>query len=168
MLTVGPHSSGKSTWLNINIGYHHNYLPTSSSECPKICIIIKYCKKNEVAKLYETQLVTNEEGCNYFKYDKNFIVSEGEERIKDKITELNNAPDSRTKLKYYVLKAPIEILDMKDLKNEEKEKIELIVYPGLDTDFENAKEEAKYLLRIIDGFIYINYKVTFHDDDKKI
>ena len=58
MLTVSPHSSGKSTWLNINIGYHHNYLSTSSSECTKICVIIKYCKKNEVAKLYETQLVT--------------------------------------------------------------------------------------------------------------
>ena len=47
---------------------------------------------------------------------------------------------------------------MMDLKEEEKEKIELIDFPGLDTDFENAKEEAKYLLRIIDGFIYINYK----------
>ena len=167
-LTVGPHSSGKSTCLNINIGYNHNYLSTSSSECTKICVIIKYCKKNEVAKLYETQLVTNEEGYNYFKYDENCIVAEGEEKINDKITELNNAPDAKTKLKYYLLKAPIEIFDMMDLKEEEKEKIELIDFPGLDTDFENAKEEAKYLLRIIDGFIYINYKVTFHDDDKKI
>ena len=158
LLTVGPHSSGKSTWLNINIGYHHNYLSTSSSECTKICGIIKYGKKNEVAKIYETQLVTNEEGYNYFKYDENSIVAEGEERINDKITELNNAPDSRTKLKYYVLKAPIEILNMMDLKEEEKEKIDLIDFPGLDTDFENAKEEAKYLLRIIDGFIYI-YKL---------
>ena len=167
-LAVGPHSSGKSTYLNRNIGYNHNYLPTSCSECTKICVIIKYCKKNEEAKLYETQLVINEEGYNYFKYDENCIVAEGEERIKDKIVELNNAPDAKTKLKYYLLKAPIELLDMMDLKEEEKEKIELIDFPGLDTDFENAKEEAKYLLRIIDGFIYINYKITFHDDDKKI
>ena len=130
------------TWLNINIGYHHSYLPTSSSECTKICVIIKYCKKNEVDKLYETQLVKNEEGYNFFKYDENCIVAEREEIINDKITKLNNAPDSRIKLKYYLLKAPIEILDMMDLKEEEKEKIELIDFPDLDTDFENAKENA--------------------------
>ena len=167
-LAVGPHSSGKSTYLNRNIGYNHNYLSTSSSECTKICVIIKYCKKNEIAKLYETKLEINKEGYNYFKYDENCIIAEGEDSINKKITELNNAPDAKTKLRYYLLKSPIEFLDMMDLKEEEKEKIELIDFPGLDTDFDKAKEEAKYLLRIIDGFIYINYKISFHDDDKKI
>ena len=42
------------------------------------------------------------------------------------------------------------------LTKEEKEKIEIIDFPGLDTDkFETARNNAEYLLKIIDGFIHI-------------
>jgi len=50
----------------------------------------------------------------------------------------------------------------------EKEKIELIDFPGLDTDFDEAKKKAANLLKIIDGFIYVNYQVHFDDGDQQI
>ena len=167
-LMVGPHSSGKSTFLNRNIGYNHDYLSTSASECTKICVIIKYAKKNEEAKLYETKLEKNNNGYNYFRYTEEDIIAEGEKSIHEKINNLNNSPEAKKKLKYYLLKAPIEFLDMMNLKEEEKEKIELIDFPGLDTNFDNAKIEAKHLLSIIDGFIYINYRTSFPNDDHEI
>jgi len=167
-LMVGPHSSGKSTFLNRNIGYNHDYLSTSATECTKICVIIKYAKKNEEAKLYKTELETNENGYNYFRYTEEDIIAEGEQSIHKKINNLNNDPEAKKKLKYYLLKAPIEFLDMMNLSEEEKEKIELIDFPGLDTKFDNAKKEARHLLSIIDGFIYLNYKITFDDDNQEI
>ena len=49
-----------------------------------------------------------------------------------------------------------------------KKKIELIDFPGLDTDFNEAKKKAANLLKIIDGFIYVNYQVHFDDGDQQI
>ena len=55
-----------------------------------------------------------------------------------------------------------------EIKEEQKERIELIDFPGLDTDFDEAKKKAENLLKIIDGFIYINYQIQFDDDDHQI
>ena len=45
---------------------------------------------------------------------------------------------------------------------QKKKKIEIFDFPGLDTDqFESAKANAEYLLKIIDGFIHIDSQDTF-------
>ena len=80
----------------------------------------------------------------------------------------NNLPDSKDNFLFFILQTPIEFFDMMNLSKEEKNKIELLDFPGLDTKFENAQETAKKLLLIIDGFIYLNSRITFQADDQKI
>ena len=118
--------------------------------------------------MYETFFRTNENNLNYFEYNNDNLVAEGERAIYEKIDELNNNKYAKSDLKFYLLKAPIEFLDEKNLNEEEKEKIELIDFPGLDTNFEQAQIKAENLLNIIDGFIYINFQINFDDGDQKI
>ena len=169
-LMVGPHNSGKSFLLNLIIGYNLNLLPTDLKECTKTGIIIKYAKKEEIKnnfEMYKAEFYQNEDGYNYFKYSDK-INLEGK-TITQKIDELNKANKDKKELNFYVIKTPIEFLDkIESITDEEKAKIELIDFPGLDTDFKKAKEKAKNLLKIIDGFIYVNYQTAFSDDNKQI
>ena len=170
-LMVGPHNSGKSFLLNLIIGYNLNLLPTDLKECTKTGIIIKYAKKEEIKnnnfELYKADFYQNEDGYNYFKYSDK-INLEGK-TITQKIDELNKANKDKKELNFYLIKTPIEFLDqIESITDEEKSKIELIDFPGLDTDFKKAKEKAKNLLKIIDGFIYVNYQTAFSDDNKQI
>ena len=94
-------------------------------------------------------LKKNNEGYNYFEIDENEVYR-GRKEIHSKIDELNSDENSKIgEFKYYLLKTPIEFLDNMKLSKEEKEKIEFIDFPGLDTNFEKAKDQAKNLLRII-------------------
>ena len=167
ILLVGPHSSGKSTFLNNLIGYNRKLLPSQSQECTKTCVIIKYSEEKEV-KLFKTTFIQNELGYNFFKYDENDLIAEGEANIFEKLNYYNNLPDIKDNFLFFILQTPIEFFDMMNLSKEEKNKIELLDFPGLDTKFENAQETAKKLLLIIDGFIYLNSRITFQADDQKI
>lgn len=171
-LMVGPHNSGKSTLLNNIIGYNKNLLPTDLKECTKTGIIIKYAKKEEREndiELYKADFCQIEDGYYYFKYnDSNKINLEGKS-IQEKIDELNKENANKEDLKFYIIKVPIEFLDKIETINEaDKEKIELIDFPGLDTDFDVAKKKAEDLLKIIDGFIYVNYQTAFSSDNQRI
>ena len=171
-LMVGPHNSGKSSLLNNIIGYNQNLLPTDLKECTKTGVIIKYTKKKEGKnmQMYNTDFIINkEDGYNYFKYDDNDIINLGGKSIQQKIDELNKKENvKKEELKFYLLKAPIEFLDQIGLNEADKEKIELIDFPGLDTKFDQAKDKAEHLLKILDGFIYVNFQTAFSSDNQKI
>ena len=172
LLLVGPHNSGKSSLLNNIIGYNQNLLPTDLKECTKIGIIIKYAKKEERQngiQMYKADFYQNEDGFNYFKYNETNKINLEGKTIKEKIEELNKENSNKEDLKFYLIKAPIEFLDqMESINEEEKERIELIDFPGLDTDFDKAKQKAEDLLKILDGFIYVNYQTAFSLDNKRI
>ena len=55
-----------------------------------------------------------------------------------------------------------------EISEEEKRKIELTDYPGLDTKFEEAKIMAKNLLRIVDGFIYVFFETSYDDENQQV
>jgi hypothetical protein len=165
-LLIGPHNSGKSSILNIIIGYNQKFLPTALEETTKTGIIIKYIKKGETPKLFDTNFITNESGYNYFEYNKNQPIAEGEKDIFSKINNLNKVCYSE--LKFYLLESPIEFLDKMEIDEEEKKKIELIDYPGLDTNFDEAKKMAENLLKIVDGFIYVLFETSFDEANQNV
>jgi len=170
-LLIGPHNSGKSSFLNNIIGYDLLLLPMEMKECTKVGVIIKYTEKKEDIKLLRTYFRTNEKGKNYFEYDENYkynIIAEGEKNVYQKLNELNHSNVNNSNLDFYLLKTPIEFFDSMKLPKELKEKIELIDFPGLDTNFKQAQEKAKNLLKIIDGFIFIYYTVKYSKDEKDI
>ena len=67
-------------------------------------------------------------------------------------------------LKFYIIESPIELLDKLELDENIKEKIELIDFPGLDPSFEEAHNQSKILLRIIEGFIHINSNIEYDNN----
>lgn len=71
-------------------------------------------------------------------------------------------------MKFYLLESPIEFIDKMEISEEEKKKIELIDYPGLDTKFEEAKKMAVNLLKIVDGFIYVFFETSFDDANQQV
>ena len=168
LLLVGPHNSGKSSILNDIIGYNQRYLPTDLKETTKTGIIIKYIKKGENPKLYETDFETNKSGYNYFKYNDKKPIAEGEKEIFKTINNLNIINSNNLELNFYLLEAPIEFIDLIGISEEEKRKIELIDYPGLDTKFEEAKKMAVNLLKIVDGFIYVFFETSFDDANHQV
>ena len=58
-LLIGPHNSGKSSFLNNIIGYDLLLLPMEMKECTKVGVIIKYTEKKEDIKLLRTYFRTN-------------------------------------------------------------------------------------------------------------
>ena len=95
----------------------------------------------------------------------------GKEEIWNKINKLNNLENIKNvKLKFYVIESPIELLDNIEIDESIKEKIELIDFPGLDTRFEEAQNQSRTLLSIIEGFIHINSKIEYdnHENTKII
>ena len=168
-LLIGPHNSGKSSIVLNIIGYNQKFLPVKTQECTKVGVIIKYANKGEVVKLYETYFQTNENGLNYFEYNENSPIAQGEDSVLNKLDQLNNDPYAKSNLKFYLIKSPIEFLDqIEDLSEDKKKSIELIDFPGLDTEFNEAQKKAKDLLKIIDGFIYVNFNVTFDSGNQEI
>ena len=177
-LLVGPHNAGKSTLLNEIIGYNRRLLESANEECTKISVIVKYTKKTEQPKLFAADFHTNDLGYNYF--EKNNLLAEGENDIKEKIKDLNRENNRKqNELKFFVLSTPIEIFDRiieenkisnKKIEKIEEiiEKIELLDFPGLDTKFEEAKKKAEDLLKIVDGFIYVNYSINFESANRDI
>ena len=167
-LLVGPHNSGKSSILNNIIGYNQKFLPTDLKETTKTGIIIKYVKKGETPKLFDSKFITNKSGYNYFEYNKDEPIAEGETNIYSTICGLNNEYSNNSNLEFFLLESPIEFLDKMNITEEEKKKIELIDYPGLDTEFELAKVKAKDLLKIVDGFIYVLFEISFDKANKDV
>ena len=145
-LLLGPHNSGKSSILNHIIGYNLNFLPTALCECTKTGIIIKYAKKEErknVIEMYKAEFYQNEDGFNYFKYDESSKIDLEGKTIEQKIDELNKANKDKKELNFYSIKTPIEFLDqMESISEEDKEKIQIIDFPGLDTNFDEAIAKA--------------------------
>jgi len=95
----------------------------------------------------------------------------GKDEIWNKINKLNNLENIKNvKLKFYVIESPIELLDNIEIDESIKEKIELIDFPGLDTRFEEAQNQSRTLLSIIEGFIHINSKIEYdnHENTKII
>ena len=63
------------------IGKSKNLLPSKGSECTKIGVIIKYTDNTKNIKIYKANLITNEDGYNYFKIDESQVYEENEINI---------------------------------------------------------------------------------------
>ena len=93
----------------------------------------------------------------------------GKEQIYARLDLLNKKANIKDmELRFYVIETPIEIYDKMELDDDIKKKIEIIDFPGLDTDFDQAKEKSKTLLSIIDGFIHINSTIDDNNENAAI
>jgi len=148
---LGLYSSGKSTILNCIIG--QKILPTNSSECTRRGIIIRYHNKDE-PELYQTKFI---EKLDYYTFeDSQTPLCTGFQEVKNKLKELNNT-NCTFEDSFLILKINIKSFDTFSINNELKEKIELIDFPGLNTE-NNFYEEKIFgpLMKFTDGYIFLN------------
>ena len=148
---LGLYSSGKSTILNAIIG--KKILPTSSGECTRRGIIIRY-HNNNTPELYKTKFIQKSD--YYFFEDSNEPVCTGFDNVKKELEKLNKV-NEKFEDSFYILKIKIEFYDEYQIENELKERIELIDFPGLHTE-NNFYEQNIFghLMKFTDGFIFIN------------
>ena len=161
-LLSGISNSGKTTFINsVIIGV--DILPTSSSECTKIGIILQHCDNVELSSLYKVQLKSfkyeaeNKEYF-YFDYSEENLITKGIENIKIKLIELNKLT-KKDNIDFYLIKMPLKLYEF--IENEEIRKlrhvIHIIDFPGFDTTtMKEVKEIKSQLFRLIHGFIFLN------------
>ena len=161
-LLFGISNSGKSTFINsVIIG--EDILPTASSECTKIGVILQHCDHIELSSLYKVELKTfkyeaeNKE-YYYFDYNEENLITKGIENIKIKLIELNKLT-KKDNIDFYLIKMPLKLYEFID--NEEIRKlrhvIHIIDFPGLDTTtMKEAKKVKSQLFKSIHGFMFLN------------
>jgi len=148
---LGLYSSGKSTILNCIIG--NNILPIHSDECSKRGIIIRYHYKS-TPELYKTSFIKKLD--YYYFEDCNNLICSGTEDIKKKLEYLNKT-SAKFEDSFYILKIKIKFFDDFKFNDGLKNKIQLIDFPGLNTEYKFYEENIfNPLMNFCDGFIFIN------------
>ena len=147
---LGLYSSGKSTIINSLIG--NDILPTSSKECTKRGIIIRY-HNEDIPELYKTKFILKND--YYCFEDSKELICKGNTTIKEKLNGIFKKDDEiNFEDFFYVVKVKIRLLD--DLKK----KIEFIDFPGLNTEKTKNNVELQKtfdnLMKFTDGFNFIN------------
>ena len=155
---LGGYSTGKSSFLNNLIG--KDILPVDISTCTNRGIIIRH-SKNEIPQLFKTKFTHVENPDYWYFKDEERPICEGEEKVKNKLKELNNEKVEFEDA-FVVLKIPLQLFSEleysdKKLKKILEEKLELIDFPGLDVS-NNFYQEKIFspLMRFSDGFIFVN------------
>jgi len=168
IVAIGAYNSGKTSVFNTII-LGKDILPVDVKECTKIGIILRHCDSEKDIGLFPVEIKKNEKNkIFYFDYDtsKNYATSYTE--IKNKIFELNKKTD-KNNFSYYLIRMPLKLFDYIQVEEKLKTKIEFIDFPGLNTDFQIAKDNCKDILSFTNGFIFIQGdKVTNENDNKTL
>ena len=155
-IIIGSFSSGKSFTLNNMIGYNYNLLEFGEGEVTNHAFIIRNSKD---INLYKAVIEKNKFG--YF-FKKTIKIASGKNDVKQKIKEVNKRIKE---FSYFILETPLKIFENIYINENVINSIEIIDFPGLDT--EKAKNDKflegnnKILSKnIINGFFYVAEPIT--------
>ena len=149
-IILGIFSSGKSFTLNNIIGYNYYLLEAGRTETTNHAFVVRYSKN---ITFYKAVLESNKYGYYFIKEKK---LASGRKEVIDKIKEVNH---NVKEFSYFILETPIQMFENSSIPEEILNNIEIIDYPGLDTQKAKAGNYAnnsfldKY---IINGFFFIN------------
>jgi len=163
--TIGQYSSGKSTLLNVLIG--KDLLPTSDGVCTNRGVIIEYISKKDIAELYEMKLTL---GSKFFTFNKGNLICKDINKIQEEIDKINKEhKEIKLEDSFLLLKVHIEFFEL--LKEEDREKILLIDFPGLGvlkTKNFFSSDVLGPLINQSDSFLFFNNEVINSDENQKI
>lgn len=163
--TIGQYSSGKSTLLNLLIG--EEYLPTSDGVCTNKGVIIEYISDKNKAELYELKLKL---GHKFFSFEKHRLITDDKSKIQEEIDKINKEHKNiKLEDSFLLLKVYIKFFEL--FKEEEKEKILLIDFPGLGVlKSKNffSSDVIGPLINQSDSFLFFNPEVINSDENQKI
>ena len=163
--TIGQYSSGKSTLLNLLIG--EEYLPTSDGVCTNKGVIIEYISDKNKAELYELKLKL---GHKFFSFENHRLITDDKSKIQEEIDKINKEHKNiKLEDSFLLLKVYIKFFEL--FKEEEKEKILLIDFPGLGvlkTKNFFSSDVIGPLINQSDSFLFFNPEVINSDENQKI
>jgi len=154
---LGPSNAGKSTIINGIIG--KDILPTRLNECTKRGIVIGYSKTDDIymykANFKESQDFLGETNY-YFSVGNNNLIANGEEEVKNTLTNLNYEFNNKEEDSFYYIETKIKLFDDIKLSDSLKEMIYLIDFPGFGTGniFEKKRIYNK-VMSICHSFIFV-------------
>ena len=167
---LGASNSGKSSFINCLL--QKDILTCGSTECTRRGIIIRYIEDINKISLYSIKFKKeiNETFNQYYYYTKENLLSNKIEHIKEIIQILNENYPSKEEDCFLLLEINIPIFDDLHLKQEIKNNICLIDFPGHNTNnnlfFE--KEVYQNVLKMSTFFIYMNNGKAFKEDSNKL
>ena len=147
-------------------------LTCDSAECTRRGIIIRYIEDRNKISLYSIKFKKeiNETFNQYYCYTKENLLSNKVEHIKEIIHILNENYPSKEEDCFLLLEINIPIFDDLQLKQEIKNNICIIDFPGHNTNnnlfFE--KEVYQNVLKMSTFFIYMNNGKAFKEDSNKL
>ena len=147
-IIIGSFSSGKSFTLNNMIGYNYNLLECGEGEVTNHAFIIRNSKD---INLYEAVFVKNKYG--YF-FNKTIKIASGKNDVIQKIKEVNK---KIKEFSYFILETPLKIFENISINKYVINNIEIIDFPGLDTEkaYNKFLDNNLFNKNIINGFFYI-------------
>ena len=151
----GGYSTGKSSILNSLIG--KDILPVGSNITTNRVIVVRNNNEGKYI-LYSTNFV--QKGDYYIFKEKEIIKDCGEENWK----EIKDFLEEQTKINlndfhelFYILSVPLLFLGDINIKDDIKNKVELIDFPGIDVGEDIFEVELfNHLIKLSDSFIFIN------------
>ena len=153
---LGPSNAGKSTIINNIIG--EDVLQTSSNECTKKGILIRYKDDNEpdftIRKANFRSSVFLGEKNYYFEAEEKPITT-GLQNVKNTIKSLNYEFTDKEEDSFYYVRTKIKLFDDLGFDDSLKKMIYLIDFPGFGT--ENIFEKGLYqkVMSICNAFIFV-------------
>jgi hypothetical protein len=153
---LGPSNAGKSTIINNIIG--EDVLQTSSNECTKKGIIIRYKDDNEPDFTIRKANFKNSEFLgekNYYFEPEEKPIATGLQNVKNTIKSLNYEFTDKEEDSFYYVKTKIKLFDDLGFDDSLKKMIYLIDFPGFGTA--NIFEKGLYqkVMSICNAFIFV-------------
>ena len=170
ILFLGGRASGKSSIMNSLIGNNLDLIPLSSNDyLTKIILIIRYVDNIDDIGLYQTNFGKHNNCSQFYFFNKEDLVVEGKENIRNKLIELNKEAEKSNQILSFILETPIEFLDDYIVDDNKKKQIEFIDLPGINT--QNEILENDFLINLIkysELFLFVNEKNLVQEENKVI
>jgi len=165
---LGVSNSGKSSFINCLI--QKDILTCDSKECTRRGIIIRYIEEKDKISLYSIKFKSFENlGNIYYYYEKNLLLSDKFEEIKEIIAILNESFPKNEEDSFLLIEINIKCFDEINIKSEIKKNICIIDFPGHNTSNNLFFKKNIYqnVLKMSSFFIYINSGKAFMEEANK-
>ena len=146
----GAYTAGKSFTLNNIIGYNYNLLYCGNGETTRHAFIIR--RSNSI-KLYRVKLIKSKYG---YVFNKTKQLAIGKNEVKKKIEDLNKIGEQ---LSFFILETPIQLFENSSIPENLLNSIEMIDYPGLNTERAqkgNYANNSIFIHNFINGIFFVN------------
>ena len=163
---LGNSNVGKTTLINCIIG--SDLFPVNLNECTKKGIIINHWEYDRImlSKIFIKKM--NTFGKTYYYFEDGDVISVDYYEIKNYLKDFNCFYEDKEEKFFYKINIKIKLLEQLKIKNDIKQKINFIDFPGFGTDIKiETKNTYKKVMNICNSFIFVVRNSTIKEEKNK-